>query len=127
TDGSKLDSGSAGGGFVGYQHGLQLAYGSFPLGPFKEVFDAEAEAALAGLKASMAIPTAKFANNLWVCLDNLEVALRLLSPFPGSSQSVFESFAALADTWTSRIRLPHTIPGKVQVLWVPGHAKVPGN
>ncbi|KAF7139709.1 hypothetical protein CNMCM5793_007503 [Aspergillus hiratsukae] len=72
---------------------------SFPLGPNKEVFDAEAEAALAGLKAAMSLETARFATNLWVFLDNLEVAVRLLSPSTGSSQRVFKTFYSMGP-WT---------------------------
>lgn len=127
SDGSKLKDGRTGGGFIGFQHNHQVTYGSFSLGLTKEVFDAEAEAALAGLKAAFAIPTARFANNLWICLDNLKVAEGLLSPSSGSSQSIFESFSKLASTWADRDRLPHTLPGAVRILWVPGHSNIPGN
>jgi hypothetical protein len=40
----------AGAGFALYQSGKQFLQSSLPLGPNKEVFDAEAEAALAGVK-----------------------------------------------------------------------------
>ena len=75
----------------------------------------------------MALPTAKYADNLWVFLDNAEVAARLLSPFAKSSQSVFEASYKAALSWPERDRLPHTLPGSIQVRWVPSHAKVPGN
>jgi ribonuclease HI len=127
TDGSKLPDGMAGAGFALYQSGRLFLQSSFSLGPNKEVFDAEAEAALAGIKAAMQSYTARFATNLWVCLDNLEVATRLLSPFAGSSQEVFESFRALALTWPERERFSYTNGGSVRIFWVPGHAKVPGN
>jgi hypothetical protein len=127
SDGSKLSDGSTGGGYVGYQAGRQICRGSFSLGPHKEVFDAEAEAALAGAKAATACPTARFANDLWVCLDNTEVATRLLSPSTGSSQDVFSSFCSLASAWPQRERLPHTRPGAIRIRWVPGHTDVPGN
>ena len=41
--------------------------------------------ALAGAKAALSLPSAKFATDLWVFLDNLEVATRLLSHSTGSS------------------------------------------
>ncbi|EED15784.1 hypothetical protein TSTA_009090, partial [Talaromyces stipitatus ATCC 10500] len=69
---------------------------SLSYGHGKEVFDAEVEAALAGAQAAI------------ICLNNLEVATRLLSPSTGSSQEVFESFYTLAATWPLRERLPHT-------------------
>ncbi|EED11735.1 conserved hypothetical protein [Talaromyces stipitatus ATCC 10500] len=70
---------------------------------------------------------AQFATNLWICLDNLEVATRLLSPSTGSSQEAFESFRTLAAGWPLRERLPHTKSGSVQIRWVPGHTKIPEN
>ncbi|EED23156.1 conserved hypothetical protein [Talaromyces stipitatus ATCC 10500] len=69
----------------------------------------------------------QFATNLWICLDNLEVATRLLSPSTGSSQEAFESFRTLAAGWPLRERLPHTKSGSVQIRWVPGHTKIPEN
>ena len=127
SDGSKLSDGSTGCGYVGFQAGRQICRGSFSIGPFKEVFDAEAEAALAGAKAATACPTARFANDLWVCLDNTEVATRLLSLSTGSSQAVFSTFCSLASAWPQRERLPHTRPGAIRIHWVPGHTDVPGN
>lgn len=73
TDGSKLPDGMAGAGIALYQTGRLCHRSSFSLGPNKEVFDAEAEAALAGVKAAIQSYTARFATDLWVCLDNLEV------------------------------------------------------
>ncbi|EED13942.1 conserved hypothetical protein [Talaromyces stipitatus ATCC 10500] len=105
SDGSKLENGQTGGGFVSFQAGSQFLRGSIPLRPNKEVFDAEAEAALAGLEAAMAHSTAQHAPNLWICLDNLEVTIQLLSSSIGFSQTVFKSFNILADTWLSRRRL----------------------
>jgi ribonuclease HI len=127
SDGSQLDNKRTGGGFVGYQAGQQIVRGSFSLGHDKEVFDAEAEAALAGVKAAISCPTSRFANDLWVFLDNVEVATRLLSPSTGSSQAVFNSFCSLASSWPLRERLPHTRPGSVRIRWVPGHTQVPQN
>ena len=105
----------AGGGFVGYQVNSQFLSGFFPLGPNKEVFDAEAEAALSGLKTAKAHPMAQYASNLWICLDNLEVAIQLLSSTTGPSQAVFEDFRELAATWASRRRLPQTESGLIQI------------
>jgi ribonuclease HI len=116
-----------GAGFAIYQSGKQFLQSSFSLGLNKEVFDAEAEAALAGIKTALKLHTAHFATNLWVCLDNLEVATRLLTPFTGSSQKVFESFQALAATWPKRERFSYTDRGSVRVCWVPGHAHIPEN
>ncbi|KAG2000709.1 hypothetical protein GB937_010915, partial [Aspergillus fischeri] len=65
SDGSKLSNGQTGGGFAVFQARHQFLRSSFSLGPNKEVFDAEAEAALAGMKAAMSLETARFATNLW--------------------------------------------------------------
>jgi hypothetical protein len=127
SDGSQLADKRTGGGYVGYQAGRLILRGSFSLGHNSEVFDAEAIAALRGAQAALDCPSSRFATDLWVFLDNLEVAARLLSPSAGSSQAVFSSFLTLASSWTQRTRLPHTQPGAVRVRWVPGHTKVPGN
>ena len=79
-----------------YQYGLQIARKAFSLGPNAEVFDAEAIAALRGAELALAAPSARFATDLWIFLDNLEVAMRLLNPFPGSSQLAFEEFREIA-------------------------------
>ena len=97
------------------------------LGPNKEVFDAEAEAALAGLRMAMAHPKAQQASNLWICLDNLEVATQLLSLTLGPSQAVFKDFRELANTWPSCGYHPQTDRGTIQIRWVPGHTNIPGN
>jgi hypothetical protein len=54
----------AGAGFALYQSGIQFLQYSLPLGPNKEVFDTEAEVALAGIKAALKLHTACFITNL---------------------------------------------------------------
>ena len=100
--------------------------GRLPL-PRAEVYDAEAVAALRGLAAVCRSVRAGFADNVYVCLDNLEVARTLTYRTVTSSQGVFAEFADLAAAWPGRERWPHTAPGQVRVRWVPGHAGVPGN
>ncbi|EED17290.1 hypothetical protein TSTA_111340 [Talaromyces stipitatus ATCC 10500] len=56
--GSKLENGQAGGSYIGFQAGSQFLRSLIPLQPNKEVFDAEAEAALARLKAAITHSTA---------------------------------------------------------------------
>jgi len=129
SDGSKNEAtdGAAGAGSVTYQLGTRVDRKSYSLGRHAEVFDAEASAALTGAKAALSLPSARFATDLWVFLDNLEVATRLLGPSTGSSQSIFEEFQEVARKWPLRTRLPHTRPGAVRIRWVPGHLKIPGN
>jgi hypothetical protein len=79
TDGSKLDNGNAGAGFAISQFGVTHME-PYPLGPSAEIFDAEAIAALLGARAALLRPSNQLAKDLWICLDNLEVALRLPSP-----------------------------------------------
>jgi ribonuclease HI len=75
SDGSKQEAkdGSAGGGYVTYQGGQQIDRKAFSLGCTAEVYDTEAIAALRGAQAALAAPSARFATDLWVFLDNLEV------------------------------------------------------
>lgn len=87
SDRSKNEAtdGMAGCGSVTYQFNMQLDRKAFSLGLNAEVFDVEASTALAGAKAALSLPSAKFATDLWVFLDNLEVATRLLNHSIGSS------------------------------------------
>ncbi|KAI0998379.1 hypothetical protein K3495_g9812 [Podosphaera aphanis] len=100
---------------------------SFALGKGNQVFDAEEKGALAGAKAALTLPSTKFATNLWICLDNLEVVTRLLSPFPGSSQATFDEFLELNPCWQARPRLTHAGQEELRIRWVPAHASIPGN
>jgi len=129
SDGSKSEAtdGLAGAGSVTYQFGIRIDRKSYSLGRHAEVFDAEASAALTGARTALTLPSARLATDLWVFLDNLEVATRLLGPSTGSSQSVFEEFQEVARKWPLRTRLPHTRPGAIRIRWVPGHLKIPGN
>ncbi|KAI1000710.1 hypothetical protein K3495_g7488 [Podosphaera aphanis] len=127
TDGSKQSDGLTGVGYVAYQGGVQIFQRSIPLGKGAEVFDAEAIGALEGAKSALASSTTKFATNLWVFLDNLEVVSRLLTPFSGSSQAVFDDFLKLEPEWQRRFRLPHITQGEIKVRCVPGHSSIPGN
>jgi hypothetical protein len=122
SDSSKSEStdGATGGGSVTYQYGYRIDRKVFSLRHNSEVFDAEASAALKGAKAALLAPSTKLATDMWVCLDNLEVAMRLLAPSKGSSQSVFDEFCEVARKWPSRPRLPHISPGAVRIRWVPG-------
>ena len=127
SDGSK-QQGLAGAGCLALQGKVRIAQESTPLGPNKEVFDAEVYAALRGLQLASASPGAHLAENIYICLDNLEVALRLLhlDP-PETSQDIFLEFRRLAEQWPSRYTLPHIADGSVQIRWCPGHQSIAGN
>ncbi|TVY89104.1 hypothetical protein LAWI1_G004647 [Lachnellula willkommii] len=129
SDGSKNEAtdGMAGGGAVLHQHGEKFARKAFSLGPHAEVFDAEAAAALCGAKMGLNSPQSECATDMWVFLDNLEVAMRLLAPSEGSSQSIFTEFCEIARKWPLRPRKEHLLPGAVRVRWVPGHLSIDGN
>lgn len=117
---------SAGAGWVGYWANREVLRGHQAL-PKAEVFDAEATAALQGLKAAVSCFQARYTHDIYVCLDNLEVAKQLQGYPTGSSQSTIFDFQAAARVWAER---PNDTPiprGRVQVRWVPGHAGVPGN
>ena len=87
SDGSKLQNKATGAGFIIYQANTIALQRSFSFGKESEIYDAEA-------KAALEMPTNRLASDLWIRLDNLEVATRLLSrPKSGSSQDVFLCFA----------------------------------
>ncbi|OHW96943.1 endonuclease reverse transcriptase [Colletotrichum incanum] len=130
TNGSQMLDGSrtsAGAGWVGYQATRQIFRGSEPLGLQTEVFDAEAQAAFRGLLEAMRSPTARMADNVHICLDNLAVAARLVTRSPGSSQARFRAFGELSVSWAQRGRTSWTMPGRVYIWWCPGHTGIAGN
>jgi ribonuclease HI len=126
-DGSKI-SRAAGAGWAicqGPSHPI-VSCGRQPL-PYAEVFDTEAVAALRGLQEACSSIRAEFATDIYICLDNLEVARSLTFQTKTSSQGIFSAFAKAAQHWPQRTRRPHTAPGRVVVKWVPGHAGILGN
>ena len=96
-----------------------------PLGPDFEVYDSEIIGALTGLNVAVAAPSTHLATNIHVILDNQEAARRLLDATPSktSQQEIFE-FRHLASQWPSRRILPIAAPGKIYVMWSPGHVGI---
>ncbi|EYE91018.1 uncharacterized protein EURHEDRAFT_381503 [Aspergillus ruber CBS 135680] len=105
SDGSRLsDSGaSTGAGWYGHwgAQKLECTCGHLCL-PKHEVFDAEATAASAGLKAALNSTQASFTQNLYILLDNQEVVRQLQGCPKGSSQSLILSFQETANAWPNR-------------------------
>lgn len=64
SDGSKTDEGNLGIGFAIFQMDRQIGTGAQLLGKNNEVYDAEAHAALLGVRTALAFSTTHFANNL---------------------------------------------------------------
>ncbi|KAI1002306.1 hypothetical protein K3495_g5894 [Podosphaera aphanis] len=128
SDGSKLPNGNAGSGFVAFQIGVQVCAGAYPLGKHKEPVDAEAFAVLQGIRAAATLPTARFSKDLWICIDNEEIASKHLRRILiTSSQPIFLQALEAAELWKSRPRLPHILEGQIHIRWVPGHVGIKGN
>lgn len=83
--------------------------------------------AVEAVKEALSLPTARFANNLWILLDNLEAARLLLHTPVCSSQLTFTQFIEQASKLPTRSHLSHTIPRKVMVYWILGHKGIQGN
>ena len=128
SDGSKNDDGNAGAGFCVYRGQQELVRGQVPLGQTAEVYDAEIEGALAGIRAASAHLMARFATRVTVCLDNEEAAIRLFSGVPtDSSAAAILDFQASRLAWTSRDRAGTAAPGAVDIRWCPAHVGIAGN
>ena len=128
-DGSKLDNGCAGAGWVFYQGEHKIASGHTPCGQYAKVFDAEASALALGLHAATTHLAACAANTLWACLDNAAVVESAQRGTGSSSQKKLQAAAELFESWATRPRSMENIvhAGQAHVLWVPGHAGVMGN
>ena len=137
SDGSKTKIGNSGGGWVVQHMGTTISQGSETYGPYFEVFDAEAHALRAGLSAALAHPMAKYANNVWACLDNKAVADLVYKSPLGSSQKALNAIRRDLRAWPARERTDLGLapglaarilkPGAAHVVWLPGHNGIPGN
>ncbi|KAI0995578.1 hypothetical protein K3495_g12603 [Podosphaera aphanis] len=127
-DGSKLPDGKTGSGITIYQFGIKVCSKAFPLDHQKDCFDAEAFAALQGIRAAIALPSARFSNDIWVFIDNVEEETKLLKRTPTVlAQAIFLEALEVAKTWKARTRLPHTLGGNINDRYIPEHSDIEGN
>ena len=92
-----------------------------------EVYDAELEGALAGLKAAYNSPGTHLATNIHVILDNQEAAWRLLDECPArTSQDVVLEFRWIASRWPER-HFRARSPLQSERYVVPCHMGIAGN
>jgi ribonuclease HI len=142
SDGSKKPDGSTGGGWVVRCASRTIAEGKAGYGRHVEVFDAEARALRAGLKAALNAPGANLAGNLWACLDNKAV-VDLATGLPrGTSQATLQGVQSLLRKWRERPQDPTLLAARraiaaargeandgdqATVVWLPGHKGIDGN
>lgn len=84
-------------------------------------------AAVEAIEEVLHLPIARFSNDLWIRLDNQNVARHLLQSPVCSSQNKFLTFATRAFVWPRRSRLPHTVAENVRVYWIPSYTGSQGN
>lgn len=122
TDGSRTQTGGTGAGWAVYDNKGQnsICEGKKTCGNWREVIDAEAEAALEGIRSALNT-VGNQRCKLWLCLDNQSVLRRLAAPRDhddcGTSQHVIDTARRFLRHWQ----------GGVQLRWVPGHTNVRGN
>jgi ribonuclease HI len=114
TDGSLDEFSTAGWGFAIYGKGpdpIKTGYGAVDRA---EVFDAEAVAALKGLKAALQLVASQI--RIHICIDNTAVLWCLHGRPSDSSQAIFLEFKDLARQY-----------GHISLRWAPGHMEIEGN
>lgn len=118
TDGSKNQHGATGAGWAVFKGQNLVCQGGGNCGDWREVADAEAIAALHGLRAAKSV-AAEEVHSLILCVDNYSIVTRLtkLCPKIGTSQLEIDQARKLLGNWT----------GPVKVTWVPGHHDILGN
>ena len=116
-----------GGGAVIYQANQVIKKNITPLSSTLSIFDAEIHAAVSAIETALTLPSIRYSNDLWIILDNQDVARQLLKIPVCSSQDKFIQFSHLAESWPGRSRLPHTLPGQVRIIWTPSHGGIQGN
>ncbi|KAM4055493.1 RNase H domain-containing protein [Hirsutella rhossiliensis] len=117
TDGSQSEDGACGYGYSVWLGPSEVTYGSGRV-LLAEVYDAEVEGALEGLRAALTWSprTPDQQCRIVVCLDN-SAAIRAIRGSPSiSSQAAAEKFAEAAARH-----------GDVRTRWCPGHTGIAGN
>ena len=112
----------AGAGWIGF-HGPQEVFdGSKPLGPCMGVYDAEATAINAALKAAIEYATQHNVTHIHLFADNQAAVQTAFNVAPGTSQHI---------NLDSRIRiiafLESSAQNHIEIAWAPGHKKIIGN
>jgi len=126
SDGSlcKDDTGqqSAGAGWIGYYGLHDVFQGSKPLGPYIEIYDAEATAINAALKAAIAYTTEHNITYIHIFADNQAAVQTTFDVVPGSSQHVNLHTRSLIVSF-----LESSNQHRIEIAWTPGHKKIVGN
>ena len=126
SDGSlrknEMDQRYAGAGWIGL-HGLQEVFsGSKPLGPYMGIYDAEATAINAALKAAVDYATEHDITHIHLFADNQTAIQTAFNVAPGTSQHVNLHTRGLIISFLERSAQHH-----IEVAWAPGHKKIVGN
>lgn len=121
TDASRLQASPdseppVGGELVVHQAGRVLLNKSIALNSSLIIFDAEVTAIILAVEVALSLPAARSANNLWVLLDNQDVARKLKRVSVCSSRGKFAQFTEYAIAWKTWLRLPHTIKDEINVF-----------
>ena len=130
NDGSKLQDGRTGAGWIAFCAGRCILSGFVELGPHLEIYDAEAEALFQGLQATLSHPLSTHMESLYACLDNKAVAAAIYQRSKGTSAAVLERCKDFLKAWTSRLwahQRMHLAHGTAAALWIPGHSGIAGN
>jgi len=113
---------SAGAGWIGY-HGLHDVFqGSEPLGPYMEIYDAEATAINNALKAAIAYATEHNVTHIHIFADNQAAVRTAFDVVPGSSQHVNLHTRSLVISFLESSNQHH-----IEITWTPRHKKIVGN
>jgi len=113
---------STGAGWIGYHGPHEIFQGSKPLGPHMEIYDAEAAAINAAVKAATDYTTENNITHIHVFTDNQAAVQMTFDVVLGSSQHTNLHTCSLILSFLKSSNQHH-----IEITWAPGHKNIVSN
>ncbi|KAE8232390.1 hypothetical protein CF326_g2580 [Tilletia indica] len=122
SDGSRMDSGETGAGWVVFVRGAEIKSGAVKTGSSREVFDAEVMGMLCGFDYAFRYAREHNITTITIYVDNNAALQAVANGNSNSSLGLVKALDKRARRW-----LQKDSSNRLRLSWVPGHAEVAGN